>query len=466
MEQKNMILEVLEALNASSPQIQFHTGDEIKPDYAHDEKPLYGTRMPDAVVEPESAGEVSAILKACNDAGIAVTVRGAGTGLVGGAVAIEGGLLLSTTRMNKILTYDENAMTVTVQPGVLLSDLVADAAAHGFMYGPDPGEKTATIGGNAATNASGPHAFKYGTTRENVLNLTVVLADGEIVKLGSDALKDNSGYSLMHLMLGSEGTLGVITELTLKLYPTPAVTTSFILPYMDMESCIAAAAAIRRANLDPCMLEFMDSDIVEFSTKFTGNPVFPTEVGGEKPEALLLAEFTANSDDEMDMFMEAFAEIAEETECLDILVVDSPTLKKDVQAALDAFHTAVEADAKICDESNCAVPPAKLAEYMNFVREAAGVLSLTIHMFGHAADGNVHVYVYNNDMCADELKVKLEAFMIENYAKVAELGGSVSAEHGIGFGKKKYLPEVNARLMRGVKAAFDPKGILNPGKIV
>ena len=466
MEQKNVISSLLEELGRCSENLNISTGPELKADYAHDEKALYGTRMPDAAVEPETAEEVSAILKASNEHGVFVTVRGAGTGLVGGSVAMEGGLMLSTARMNKILAYDEVAMTVTVQPGVLLSDLIADAASHGLMYGPDPGEKTATIGGNAATNASGPHAFKYGTTRENVLNLTAVMADGEIVKLGSDALKDNSGYSLMHLMLGSEGTLGVITELTLKLYPIPAVTTSFILPYADMESCIAAAAAIRRSNLAPCMLEFMDRDIVEFSTAFTGNPVFPTEVGGEQPEALLLAEFSANSDDEMDMFMETFAEVAEGTECLDILVVDTPTLKKDVQAALDAFHTAVESDAKLCDESNCAVPPAKLAEYMAFVREIAAEQELTLHMFGHAADGNVHVYVYNNELSADELKPKFELFMDANYAKVAEFGGSVSAEHGIGSGKKKYLPELNARLMRGVKAAFDPKGILNPGKIV
>lgn len=445
---------------------RYNIGDGISADFSHDEKALYGTRMPDAAVEPETAEEVSAILKACNDLTIPVTVRGAGTGLVGGSVAIEGGLMLSTARMNNILSYDQEAMTVRVQPGVLLSDLITDAATHGLMYGPDPGEKTATIGGNAATNASGPHAFKYGTTRENVLNLTVVLADGEIVKFGSDALKDNSGYSLMHIMLGSEGTLGVITELTLKLYPVPAVVTSFILPYSDMESCIAAADAIRRANLDPCMLEFMDRDIVEFSTAFTGNPVFPTEVGGEKPEALLLAEFVANSDDEMDMFMEAFGEVAEETGCLDILVVDSPTLKREVQAALDAFHTAIEAGAKAFDESNCAVPPSKLAEYMAFARETAQGLNLTANMFGHAADGNVHVYVYNNDVTTDELKQRADEFMDINYAKVAQLGGSISAEHGIGSGKKRYLPETHVRLMRRVKAAFDPEGILNPGKIV
>ena len=444
----------------------YMTGASIPPDLSHDEKALYGARMPDAVAEPCDSGEVSAILRACHAHGVPVTVRGSGTGLVGGAVALEGGLLLSTARMNKILSWDEDAMTVRVQPGVLLSDLIAGAASRGLMYGPDPGEKTATVGGNAATNASGPHAFKYGSTRENVLNLTAVLADGELVKLGSAAPKDNSGYSLMGLMLGSEGTLGVITELVLKLRPLPAVVTSFILPYTDMESCIAAASALRRANLDPCMLEFMDRDIVEFSTAFTGNPVFPTEVGGEQAEALLLAEFAANSDDEMDMFMEAFAEVAEETGCLDILVVDTPTLKKDVQAALDAFHSAVESDAKLCDESNCAVPVAKLAEYMAFVRETAAANELTVHMFGHAADGNVHVYVYNNAVTAEELMPKFAAFMDANYAKVAELGGSVSAEHGIGSGKKKYLPDANARLMRGIKAAFDPKGILNPGKIV
>lgn len=444
-------------------------GDAIGADFSHDEKALYGANAPEAVVYATSTEQVAAILKVCNENNVPVTPRGAGTGLVGGSVPVEGGVVLCTGKMDKIVSYDEEAMTVTVQPGVLLSDLTADAAGKGFLYAPDPGEKTATVGGNVSTNAGGPMAVKYGSTRDSVLNLTAVLPTGEIVKLGCDVSKDNSGYSLMHLVIGSEGTLAVVTEMTLKLNPAPKASLGFILPFSDMETCIAAAAMLKKSGLNPDTLEFMDKEIVKLSTDFTGVPVFPLDAGGEPVEALLLTEFTGESDEELEVLMEKFAELTEESGCLDILVIDNPTLRKSVKEAHDAFHTSVESAAKLCDEANSAVPTAKLAEYLAFAKEQAAANGLTMQNFGHAGDGNAHIYVYNDELAEADFRAAAKTFMDALYAKCAEMGGSVSAEHGVGRGKAGYLAEASGeakmRVMRGIKAAFDPNGILNPGKI-
>ena len=213
--------ELMEKLRAIVGKERFFTGEDIDPNYSHDEMPIYGSHMPEAVCEVESTREVSEILKLCNEHRIPVTPRGAGTGLVGGAVPLLGGLVISTVRMNKILDYDMKNLCVRTQVGVLLQDLAADAAAHGLFYPPDPGEKTATVGGNVATNAGGMRAVKYGVTRDRVLAMTVVLPTGEILELGKAVCKSSSGYSLLQLMCGSEGTLGMITELTLKLVPAP-----------------------------------------------------------------------------------------------------------------------------------------------------------------------------------------------------------------------------------------------------
>lgn len=447
----------------------YGSGDALSADLGHDEKAFYGTSMPEAAVWPTTTGQIAEILRICNENHIPVTPRGAGTGLVGGCVPSVGGLVLSTAKMNKILGYNEESMTVTVQPGVLLSELSENAAAHGYLYAPDPSEKTATVGGNVATNAGGPRALKYGVTRDSVLKATAVLATGEIIVLGSDTIKDNSGYNLLQLVIGSEGTLGVVTEITLRLHPAPKAAISFILPFADMASCIAAAGMIRRSGLEPGALEFMDRDIVAFSSEFTGQPVFPLTSGGEDVAALLLADFTGGGDEELETLMERFAEVAEAAGPLDILVVDTPTLKKDVEAAHDAFHTAIESTAKRCDESNTAVPPEKLTAYMAYARETGENMGLTVRMFGHAGDGNVHIYVYNDEIPPEQFAAKAAAFMGTIYAKCADLGGAVSAEHGIGRGKKSYLQqsagEVKMRLMRGIKVTFDPNGILNPGKI-
>ena len=276
---------------------RFFMGENIDPAYSHDEMPIYGKKLPDAVCEVESTEEVAAIMKICNENRIPVTPRGAGTGLVGGAVPLCGGVIICTARMNHILSYDMKNLCVHTQVGVRLCDLAADAAAHGLFYPPDPGEKTATVGGNVSTNAGGMRAVKYGVTRDYVMAMTVVLPSGEIMRLGKTVCKTSSGYSLLHLMVGSEGTLGIITELTLKLIPAPICDVSLILPFADLADAIASVPAIKLANLDPQSIEFMDADIVKSSAAFTGNPVFPTEVGGEEVGGCILVTLVGGSEE-------------------------------------------------------------------------------------------------------------------------------------------------------------------------
>lgn len=461
--------EIAEQLKAVVGEGRFFTGEAINPDYSHDEMPIYGKYFPEVVCEVESTEEVSAIMKICAANKIPVTPRGAGTGLVGGCVPLVGGVIIATMRMNKILAYDMNNLVVHIQPGVLLCDLAADALEHGLMYPPDPGEKTSTVGGNVSTNAGGMKAVKYGVTRDYVLAMTVVLPSGEIMKLGKTVCKTSSGYSLLHLMVGSEGTLGIITEMTMKLIPKPICDVSLILPFADVETCIASVPKIKLANLDPQSIEFMDADIVKSSAAFTGNPVFPTEVNGQEVGASILVTFVGNSEDELDLKMEKLAEVAEEAGSFDVLVVDTPTLKKDVWAARSSFLTAIEADTKLLDELDVVVPVDRIAEFLVYVRSLGAQYDINIRNFGHAGDGNLHIYCCSNDLEEAEFIRRVDKIMEKSYAKCTEFEGQVSGEHSIGHAKKTYLREsvgdTAYALMGAIKKVFDPDMILNPGKV-
>ena len=469
MEYNKITPELAQQLCAIVGENDFQFGENIHEDYSHDEMPIYGKFMPEAVCLVESTEEVSAIMKLCNDNLIPVAVRGAGSGLVGGCVPIYGGVTLCTTKMNRILEYDMNNLAVRVQPGVLLSTLAADALTHGLMYPPDPGEKMATLGGNVSTNAGGMRAVKYGVTRDYVLAMTVVLPSGEVMKLGKTVCKTSSGYSLLHLMIGSEGTLGVITELTLKLIPKPGVDMSFILPFADVHSCIAAVPMLKLANVDPQSIEFMERDIIDSSAAFTGNPIFPTNVNGEEVGACILVTIVGDSEDALEPRMIKIGEVAEAAGAFDVLVVDAPQLKRDVWAARSAFLTSIEADTKHLDEMDIVVPVDKIPEFLDYARKATEAEGLYLRAFGHAGDGNLHIYCCSNDLDIDTFKEKSKAAMDKCYSKCAEFGGQVSGEHAIGHAKKAYLVEsigdTAYSLMGAIKQVFDPNCILNPGKV-
>ncbi len=447
----------------------FYAGDSVKEDFSHDEMPIYGKHRPEAVLQPVSTEEVAAVMRYCAAHTIPVTVRGAGTGLVGGCVPLCGGIVLSMEKMNRILSYDLNNLVVYTQPGVRLCDLAADALAHGLMYPPDPGEKTATVGGNVSTNAGGMRAVKYGVTRDYVLAMTVVLPSGEILKLGKTVCKTSSGYSLLHLMIGSEGTLGIITELTLKMIPKPLRDVSLILPFENIARAIASVPAIKLANLDPQSIEFMERDIVDSSAAFTGTPVFPTAVNGKEAGAYILVTLVGDSEAELSDKMDRLGAVAETAGAYDTLVVWTDNLKKDVWAARSAFLTVIEAETRLLDEMDVVVPVDKIAPFLVYTHEEAGRQGVRVRSFGHAGDGNLHIYCCSNDLEEDEFKRRVRRLMDACYAKCAEFEGQVSGEHSIGHAKKRYLRESAGEtayaLMGAIKRVFDPEGILNPGKV-
>lgn len=444
------------------------TGADIPAEYQSDVLGrVHGSA--EALAFPLSAEEVSALLRYAHEHRVPITPRGAGTNLVGSTVPLEGGIILDLSRMDRVLELDEDTMTVTVEPGMLLQDLQAYVEARGLFYPPDPGEKASSIGGNISTNAGGMRAVKYGVTRDYVLAMTVVLPDGRVMELGKTVCKTSSGYSLLHLMIGSEGTLGVITELTLKLIPKPEMNVSLILPFADVETAIASVPKIKLANLDPQSIEFMERDIVDSSAAFTGNTIFPTVVDGKEAGAYILVTLVGDSEAELTAKMDRLGALAEQCGAYDTLVVWTDGLKKDVWAARSAFLTVIEADTKLLDEMDVVVPVDRIAEFLVYTRATGKAEGITIRNFGHAGDGNLHIYCCANDMALDEFKRRSKAVMDKCYAKCTEFGGQVSGEHAIGHAKKQYLVESVGEtafgLMQAIKQVFDPKGILNPGKV-
>ena len=444
-------------------------GADVNPDYSRDEMPIYGTRMPEVSIDVLTTEEVAGIVKICYENNIPVTTRGAGTGLAGGCTPICGGVVICTMRMNKILSYDLENFAVTVQPGVLLQQLADDALQHGCMYPPDPGEKMATLGGNVSTNAGGMRAVKYGCTRDYVRAMTVVLPTGEITHFGSTVSKTSSGYSMTNLMVGSEGTLGIITELTLKLIPAPKATISLMAPFEDLDACISTVPKVFMNHFKPQALEFFEREILISSEEYLGKQVFPRQIEGTDVGAYLLMTFDGDSDDELDPIVERAAEMLLEEGAMDVLVADTAPKLKDTWAARSSFLEGIEEQTKLLDECDVVVPVNKIADYVRFVNETGDKFDFTVKYFGHAGDGNLHIYTCSNDMAEDEFRKQVDVFMSAIYKKAVELGGQISGEHGIGMGKVKYLAEaagpVNMQLMQGIKKVFDPKMILNPGKV-
>ena len=460
--------ELIEQLKAAAPG-HIYTGEDINEDYERDEMPIYGKRMPDAVLVATSTEEIAACVKICNENKIPVTPRGAGTGLVGGAVPLCGGLLIDMTKMNKILEYDMENFGVRIQAGVLLNDLAEDCVSKGLLYPPDPGEKFATVGGNVSTNAGGMRAVKYGATRDYVRAMTVVLPTGEITHLGATVSKTSSGYSLLNLMIGAEGTLGIITELTLKVVPAPGVVNSLIVPFEDIDTAISTVPKVKMGNFDPQALEFMEREIVLASERYIGRSVFPQVIDGVTAGAYLLITLEGKDDDDLADQLERISELLLEAGAIDILIADTPAKIKDAWAARSSFLEAIEAESKLLDECDVVVPVNEIARFVKYSNDLGEECGLTIKSFGHAGDGNLHIYQLSNDLEEEEFKKRVATYFEKLYKEATACGGLVSGEHGIGSGKVKYLKEsvgeTNMALMEGIKRVFDPNFILNPGKV-
>ena len=438
-------------------------GDEILEDYAHDE--LGEARaFPEIVVEPDNTEAISAIMRYAYEKGIPVTTRGSGTGLCGGCVPLHGGILLSTARLNRVLEIDEDNLMATVEPGVILLDFQEMVEKMGFLYAPDPGEKSATIGGNVATNAGGMRAVKYGVTRDYVTGMEVVLPNGDIIELGGKIAKNSSGYSLLHLMIGSEGTLGIMTKIVVKLLPLPRKVLSLLVPFPSLEQAIGTVPQIIRSRIIPQAMEFMERDVILSAEKYLGK-TFPHKTA----PAYLLLRFDGNSPVELEEIYEAAGDICLEAGAEDVLIADTLERQEGIWDARGAFLEALKAESDM-DEVDVVVPRDQIAVFINYTKELESQYGIRIRSFGHAGDGNMHVYILRDDMDRVLWKEKMDEIMDLLYAKGKELGGQVSGEHGIGISKREYLIEdlgdTLVSLQRRLKTAFDPKLILNPGKLI
>ncbi len=440
-----------------------YVGDQILEDYAHDELAEIKV-FPDVVLEPETTEEVANIMKFASEHHIPVTPRGSGTGLCGAAVPKEGGILLITTRMNKVFEIDEENLMAVVQPGVILLNFIETVTKLGLMYPPDPGEKSATLGGNVMTNAGGMRAVQYGVTRDYVEGMEVVLPDGEVIELGGKVVKNSSGYSLKDLIIGSEGTLGIITKLTLRLVPMPKKQVSLLIPYASLDDAIDTVPKIINAKLVPTAIEFMERDVINAATEYLGK-VFPDS----SAPAYLLLTFYGNSKSELEEVYEQAAQVCLQNKAFDVLIANTKERQDSIWETRGTFLEALKAMSHL-EECDVVVPRNKVAEFVKFTDGLEEKYDIRIRSFGHAGDGNLHIYILKDELVEEIWQTKRLAVMDEMYQRAKELKGQVSGEHGIGTAKKPYLHDslglIQIELMRKIKASFDPLNILNPGKVV
>ena len=435
----------------------------IQEEYSHDE--LSSERAyPDLVVRVVSAEEVSKVMAYASSHHIAVTPRGAGTGLVGAAVAVEHGIMIDLTLMNHILELDEDNLTLTVEPGVLLMEIAAYVEERGFLYPPDPGEKSATIGGNISTNAGGMRAVKYGVTRDYVRALEVVLADGTILHLGGKVVKNSSGYDLKDMIIGSEGTLAIVTKAVLKLMPLPRKRVSLLIPFPTLAQAIGTVPRIIRSKAIPTAIEFMERDVILDAEQYLGRK-FPDN----QADAYLLLQFDGNTMEEIASYYDDTAQICLEQGAIDILIADTEERNEPVWKSRGAFLEAIKSSTSAMDEVDVVVPRNRVHEFVEFAHALPEEIGARIKLFGHAGDGNLHVYVLRDELSDEAWAKVLDLAMEKMYAKARALDGQVSGEHGIGLAKRSYLkqsmPPEQIALMQRIKAAFDPQGILNPHKV-
>lgn len=433
--------------------------------YAHDEtEDLHF--LPEVVIKPKTPEEISAILKICNKEKIPVTPRGAGTGLSGGALPHLGGVLLSTERMNSILHIDERNLQVTTEPGVITEVLQNAVKEKKLFYPPDPSSRgSCFIGGNIAENSGGPKAVKYGVVKDYVLNLEIVLPTGEIIWTGANVLKNATGYNLTQLIVGSEGTLGIVTKIVLRLIPLPKHDLLMLVPFNAAENACAAVSAIFRAGYTPSAMEFMERDALVWVSKFLDTTSVQI---GDDVQAHLLIEVDGNNTEILLQEMEGIAAIVQEFDCGEILFADDAQQKAELWKMRRRVGEAVKSHS-IYKEEDTVVPRAELPVLLKGVKEIGKKYGFHSVCYGHAGDGNLHVNIIKGNLTDEEWNGSLKEGIKEIFVLTKALGGTLSGEHGIGLVQKEYMEIVfdktQLRLMQEIKKIFDPNNILNPGKI-
>ena len=433
-------------------------------EYSHDETEDLSF-PPEVVVRPSNTQEISSITKYCNKKKIPITPCGARTGLSGGSLPVLGGIALSLERLNSIVQIDERNLQATVQPGVI-NQVFRDAVEEkGLFYPPDPASKgSCFLGGNLAENAGGPKALKYGVTKDYVLNLEVVLPEGEVIWTGANVLKNSTGYNLTQLMVGSEGTLGIITKIVFKLLPLPTKDVTMLVPFNSSEMACQAVSAVFRAGITPSALEFIERDAIDWTLKYSDFEM----VIEDDVKSHLLVEVDGNDMDLLYEDCEKTANVMQQFDCGEIILADSRSQKEQLWKLRRSVGEAVKANS-IYKEEDTVVPRAELAELLKGVKEIGAKFGFKSVCYGHAGDGNLHVNIIKGEMSDKDWSTKLAFGIREIFELTKRLGGTISGEHGIGLVQKDYmdivLSEENIKIQKGIKTLFDPNQILNPGKI-
>lgn len=441
-------------------------GAEISEEFYHDEMPNYGSYPPELYVEVISEEEISEIFKYCYAENIPVVVRGAGTGLAGGSSCKYGGIMMSVMRMNRIFPVDHKNHTVTCEPGALLTDVQEAVLAEGLFYPPDPGEKGSSIGGNVTTNAGGMKAVRYGLTRDFVRCIRVVLPDGSIEQFSSNVVKNTTGYDLKDLVIGSEGTLCVITQVTLKLLPKPEYTATLVIPFDSLEACADMVPEVLALPYIPTAIEFLERELLEIVER-TLDRKLPVKEGA----AVLIVMYDATSQEELDSAVHCCATASLEQGAIDVHVADTPDRAAQVWSVRGGILEGMKMDSVMQEECDVVVPRSEIATYVKEAKRIALSHGIRVEPCGHCGDGNIHTEMLRGPEMSDEdWENATTACLKELYALSKRLGGQLSGEHGIGNGRIGYFKEFVGpgiiRLHKAIKLAFDEKLILNPGKVI
>ena len=450
--------------NIVSEQYVFADEETLR-NYGHDETEQL-LFPPEVVVKPRTAEEISKIMRLCNEHKIPVTPRGAGTGLSGGAIPHLGGVLLSMERLNSIITIDERNLQVTTEPGVITEVLQNAIKEKGLFYPPDPSSRgSCFIGGNIAENSGGPKAVKYGVVKDYVLNLEVVLPTGDIIWTGANVLKNSTGYNLTQLMVGSEGTLGIVTKIVLKLIPLPAYDLLMLALFKSLEKASEAVSAIFRAGFTPSALELVEIDAIQITAKMLDNYVVPIT---DDIEAHLIIEVDGNDMDVLMKDMEAISELLMQFDAGDILFADDAQQKNELWKLRRRVAEAVKINGYTIEEDTV-VPRAELPKLVRAVKALGKKYDFHAVCYGHAGDGNLHIRIKKEGIPDSYENEEMTKILRALFEIVKGLGGTISGEHGVGLIQKNYVDivfaDANLQLMRGIKKLFDPNNILNAGKI-
>ncbi|OIK13384.1 glycolate oxidase subunit GlcD [Bacillus sp. MUM 13] len=429
--------------------------------YSYDSTPNYQA-LPDAVVSPRNTAEVAEIVKICNEHQVPIVPRGSGTNLCGGTCPLEGGIVMLFKHMNKILEIDEENLTATVQPGVITFDIITAVESKGLFYPPDPGSmKISTIGGNINENSGGLRGLKYGVTRDYVMALEIVLANGEIIRTGGKLAKDVAGYDFTRLYVGSEGTLGIVTEATLKLIPIPEAKKTMLALYQDMEAAARSVSKIIANKIIPATLEFLDQPTLKVVEDYARIGL-PTDV-----KAVLLIE-QDGPPEVVERDIKKISEICRQEMAVSVQTAQSET---EAEALRTARRTALSALARLKPTTileDATVPRSEIAKMVKAINDIAAKYNLDICTFGHAGDGNLHPTCPTDARNHEEME-RVEHAFAEIFEKAIELGGTITGEHGVGIMKSPYLElklgKAGIAAMKAVKTALDPNNIMNPGKV-